>query len=110
VLQAALAKPKAPCTDYFSGKTLHIKPIFTMKKLTAEEASSIVPLKHSRETQLSAMLKQLQVGEAVVLEAKEWKTKSTPYRVANHIAERHGWLFEQGRMPDGSGWVFKRIA
>lgn len=80
-----------------------------MKKLSAEEASSIVPLKNSRETLLSAMLKQLQVGEAVVLEAKDWKTKSTPYRVANYIAKRHGWKFEQGRMPDGSGWLFKRV-
>jgi hypothetical protein len=42
--------------------------------------------------------------EAVVLEAKDWKTKSTPYRVADYIAKRHGWKFEQGRMPDGSGW------
>lgn len=79
-----------------------------MKKLSAEEASKLLPLKNSRETLLSAMLKQLQVGEAIVLEAKEWKTKSTPYRVANHIAKRHGWQFEQGRLPDGSGWVFKR--
>lgn len=80
-----------------------------MKKLSAEEASGIVPLTHSRETLLSAMLKQLQVGEAIVLEAKDWKTKSAPYRVANNIAKRQGWRFEQGRMPDGSGWVFKRM-
>lgn len=80
-----------------------------MKKLSAEEASGIVPLKHSRETLLSAMLKQLQVGEAIVMEAKDWKTKGTPYRVANNIAKRQGWKFEQGRMPDGSGWVFKRV-
>lgn len=81
-----------------------------MKKLTAAEADHIIPLKNSRETLLSAMLKQLQVGEAIVLENKDWKTKSTPYRVANNIAKRHGWQFEQGRMPDGSGWVFKRVA
>lgn len=80
-----------------------------MKKLSAEEASNIVPVKNSRETLLSAMLKQLQVGEGIMLEAKDWKTKTAPYRVANNIAKRRGWKFEQGRMPDGSGWVFKRV-
>ena len=80
-----------------------------MKKLSAEEASQLMPIKNSRETLFSAMLKQLQVGEAIVLETKEWKTKSTPCRVANRIAKRHGWQFEQGRMPDGTGWVFKRV-
>ena len=80
-----------------------------MKKLSAEEASKLMPIRNSRETLLSAMLKQLQVGEAIVLEAKEWKTKTAPYRVANNIAKRHGWLFEQGRLPDGTGWLFKRV-
>lgn len=80
-----------------------------MKKLNAEEAGNIVPLRNGRETLLSAQLKQLKVGEAIVLEAKDWKTKSPPYRVANNIAKRYGWKFEQGRMPDGSGWLFKRV-
>jgi hypothetical protein len=80
-----------------------------MKKLNAEEASLLKPIKHSRETLFSAMLKQLQVGEAIVLEAKDWKTKTAPYRVSNRIAKQNGWSFEQGRMADGSGWVFKRV-
>lgn len=80
-----------------------------MKKLSAEEASKLMPIKNSRETLFSAMLKQLQVGEALILEAKDWKTKTAPYRVSNNIAKRHGWKFEQGRMPDGTGWVFKRV-
>lgn len=80
-----------------------------MKKLSVEEASRLMPIRNSRETLFSAMLKQLQVGEAIVLEAKDWKTKTAPYRVANNIAKRQGWKFEQGRMPDGSGWLFKRV-
>lgn len=80
-----------------------------MKILTAEEAQDIIPLTKGRETLVAAKLKQLKLGEALVLPAKDWKTKSTPYRVANNIAKRHGWRFEQGRMPDGSGWVFKRV-
>ncbi len=80
-----------------------------MKILTAEEAQGIIPLRKGRETLLSAKLKQLRVGDALILHPDDWKTKSTPYRVANNIAKRHGWRFEQGRMPDGSGWVFKRV-
>ena len=79
-----------------------------MKKLNEEEASNLMPLKGGRETLLSSQLKQLKIGEAIVLEAKDWKTKSPPYRVANGIAKRYGWKFGQGRMPDGSGWLFKR--
>lgn len=80
-----------------------------MKILNAEEAKDIIPLTSGRETLLSAKLKQLKVGEALVLGANDWKSKGTPYRVANNIAKRHGWEFEQGRMPDGTGWVFKRM-
>lgn len=80
-----------------------------MKILSAEEARDLLPVKRGRETALSAQLKQLKVGEALVLPASEWKTKGSPYRVANHLAKQHGWRFEQGRMPDGSGWVFKRM-
>lgn len=80
-----------------------------MKTLSAEEAKNIIPLRHGRQTLISARLRQLRPGEALIVESKDWKTKGAPYRVANNIAKRHGWRFEQGRMPDGSGWVFKRV-
>lgn len=79
-----------------------------MKKLNTEEASGLVIIRHGRETFLSALLKKLTVGEAVVLEAKDWKAGGSPYRVANNIAKRYGWGFEQGRLQDG-GWAFKRV-
>lgn len=85
-----------------------IKPNGTMKILNEEEARNIIPLTQGRETLVAAKLKQLKVGEALVVEAKDWRTKSSPYRVADNIAKRYGWQFEQGRMPDGSGWIFKR--
>lgn len=81
-----------------------------MKIFDATEAKDIIPIKHGRETKLSVKLKQLKVGEALFMADQEWKTKSSPYRVANNISKRHGWVFEQGRMPDNSGWVFKRIS
>ena len=80
-----------------------------MELLNEAEARDIVPLTKGRETLLSARLKELKIGQALVVTPKDWKTKSSPYRVANNIARRHGRQFEQGRMPDGSGWVFKRV-
>ena len=80
-----------------------------MKILNEEEARNLLPLTSGRETLLSSMLKQLKVGEALVVEARDWRSKSTPYRVANNITKRHGWQFEQGRLPDASGWLFKRV-
>ena len=80
-----------------------------MKILSPEEAQNIIPLSKGRMTLLSAKLKQLKVGEALVLESKDWSAKTPPYRVANNVAKRHGWRFEQGRMPDGLGWIFKRV-
>lgn len=80
-----------------------------MKILEAEEAADILPLRRSRETRVSAMLKQLKVGQALVVETKDWKTKGTPYRVASRIAKSSNRRFEKGRMPDGSGWIFKRM-
>lgn len=72
-----------------------------MKILSVMEAKDIIPVIRGRETKLSSKLKQLKVGEALFMADKEWKTKSTPYRVANNIAKRHGWEFEQGRMVAG---------
>ncbi len=80
-----------------------------MKIYDAEAAKDLIPVTRGRETALSAYLKQLKVGEALSIADKEWKTKSTPYRVANNISKRHGWKFEQGRMPNGNGWLFKRV-
>lgn len=80
-----------------------------MKICDAEVPKELIPITRGRETALSTKLKQLKVGEAQSLDDKEWKTKSTPYRVANNVSKRHRWEFGQGRMPDGSGWLFKRV-
>ncbi|MCF8246460.1 MAG: hypothetical protein K9J37_10735, partial [Saprospiraceae bacterium] len=88
---------------------LTVKNKRPMQILNEEEAKDLIPLTKGRETLVSAQLKQLKVGQALVVTTKDWNTKSSPYRVANNIAKRHGWQFEQGRMPDGTGWVFKRV-
>ncbi len=80
-----------------------------MKILNEEEARDIIPVSKGRLTLLAVKLQQLKIGEALILESGEWRTKSPPYRIANDLAKRTGRRFEQGRMPDGSGWIFKRV-
>jgi hypothetical protein len=81
-----------------------------MKKLSVEEAAELPLIKNGRETVVSAMLKQLKPGEALIITRADWKAKGAPYRIANAIARKTGRKFEKGRLPDGSGWVVKRVA
>ena len=81
-----------------------------MQKLNAEQAAAITLIKSGRESMVSAMIKQLQPGEALVITRADWKAKGAPYRIANAIEKKLNRKFEKGRMPDGSGWVVKRVA
>ena len=81
-----------------------------MKKLSVEEASDMPLIKSGRETLMSAMIKLLQQGEALVITRADWKAKGAPYRIANAISRKTGRKFEKGRLTDGSGWAVKRIA
>ncbi len=80
-----------------------------MKTLSPEEAKKILPVTQGRHSWLAAELKQLPVGGAVIIEYNEWKTKTPPYRIANRVTKTYGWKFQNGKMPDGTGWIIKRI-
>ncbi len=81
-----------------------------IRRLTDEEFESLTPLTHGRETIVTAALKQLKTGEGIVITRAEWKAKETPYKAISRIAQKYNRVFEKGRMPDGSGWIVKRIA
>ncbi len=80
-----------------------------MKIIKAEKAAKIVPIKHGRETKLSAMLKQLQPGEAMMIEPGDVRNKKTMYRIIGNVAKRMNWKMENGFLPDGSGWFARRV-
>jgi hypothetical protein len=81
-----------------------------MKKLTVEEAADITPIKRGRETEVSKALKQLKIGEGLVITHADWQTAGSPYRVVQNVSKSLGRTFENGKMPDGSGWIVKRLS
>ena len=80
-----------------------------MKVLSVEEAKDILLTSSGRQTKVSAMASELKVGEALIINREDWKRKKGPYAVINYLAKKTGRTFKKGRLPDGSGWVVKRI-
>ena len=80
-----------------------------MKKLNAEEAKEIFPLKKGKYTWLYKALMTLEIGEAIIIEKDDWKGKSTPYRIIRRAAKKFNRKFDYGRHPKGSGWLVKRV-
>ncbi|MCG3164567.1 MAG: hypothetical protein POELPBGB_00321 [Bacteroidia bacterium] len=80
-----------------------------MKKLTAEEAKNIIPLKPGKYTLLYSQLIQLKPGEALIITTCDWVTNKPPYETIRRVMKNTGLKLEYGRMPDGSGWLVKRV-
>lgn len=80
-----------------------------MEILKAEEASKITPLRKGRESKLSAMLKQLQPGEALKIMPVDIVNKKAMYKTINNVAKRRNWKMDSGFLPDGSGWFARRL-
>lgn len=81
-----------------------------MKKLSKEEAAEISIAGQGKITLVRAMLATLQVGEGLIITRKDWLSKEAPYRIVNYYSKKTGRTFEKGRMPDGSGWLVRRIS
>jgi len=81
-----------------------------MKILNEDEAGELRPLGRGKFTWLYKSLMLLKVGEAIVIEFDDWKTKEPPYRTIRTAAKNLNREFDYGRHPDGNGWVVKREA
>ena len=81
-----------------------------MRPLNAEELSLITNMGKGRFTLLYAKITELNVGEGLLIEPKDWKTKSPPYRVIKNVIQNTNRTFAYGRMPNGSGWFVKRVS
>ena len=80
-----------------------------MKKLTVEEAKDLKPAGAGNTSKISAMAADLKTGEALIITRADWKHQKTPYRIINYLEKKSGKKFERGRLPDGSGWLIKRV-
>ncbi len=80
-----------------------------MEILKAKEAAKIVPISNGRESLLSAKLKQLQPGEALLILPTDVKNKKSMYRTINKVAKKMNWKMQNGFLADGSAWIAKRV-
>lgn len=81
-----------------------------MKVLSAEEGNHLTPVTNGRTTLVSATVSNLQVGQVLIVTHADWESKNSPYQVVNRVTKKTGRKFEKGRMPDGSGWMVRRIS
>ena len=81
-----------------------------MKILKNEEAAQVNIVGSGRVSKIGAMAAQLNVGEVLVVYKTDWRGKNPPYASVNRLAKKTGRKFVKGRMPDGSGWAFRRVA
>ncbi len=80
-----------------------------VKFLNEEQAADLIPIKKGKYTWLYKELAKLKVGQAIVIETGDWKTKSLPYKTVRVAGRALNMTFDYGRMPDGNGWLVKRI-
>jgi hypothetical protein len=81
-----------------------------MKKLNKEEADSVITLGRGNSSLVAAAIKQLQTGEGLVIEKKDWGKKTAPFRVVNYFAKKSGRVFRNGTLTDKSGWFVQRLS
>ncbi len=81
-----------------------------MKKLTKEEASQIVTKPRGRLSVARMHLMNMQVGDIILLEPKDWKQKTRqPSTYCRILGRRTGLEWTCDEAMDRSGWVIERI-
>ena len=80
-----------------------------MEKITLHEFRGIALHKQGRTSQFYNELLKLKPGEGLTIFKKEWHASYPPTRMANRIAKRYGYLFEQGALPARDGWRMLRV-
>ncbi len=81
-----------------------------MKKLTREEADAIPVFPHGKKTWLRATLLNMQPGEIILIERKEWTWKNQPLSTyCRRLEKLSNVKFDCKEAVDGSGWVVKRV-
>ncbi|MGZ4033819.1 MAG: hypothetical protein ACXVPU_15205 [Bacteroidia bacterium] len=80
-----------------------------MKKLTADEFEQLPIRGKGRSSHVFNSIVNLQVGEALLIEQKDWKRKASPSTLVRYIEKNHNMRFTCGSIAGGNGWAVKRI-
>ncbi len=80
-----------------------------MKKLNENEFENLYLKGKGRSSHVFNSLINLKIGEAVLIEKKDWTRKASPSTLVRYIEKNHNMKFTCGAVGNGSGWAVKRI-
>ncbi len=80
-----------------------------MKKLTSDEFEQLPIRGKGRSSHVFNSIVNLQVGEALLIEQKDWKRKASPSTLVRYIEKNHDMKFSCGSIAGGNGWAVRRI-
>lgn len=80
-----------------------------MKKLTSDEYDQLPIRGKGRSSHVFNSIVNLQVGEALLIEQKDWKRKASPSTLVRYIEKNHDMRFSCGSITGGNGWAVRRI-
>lgn len=80
-----------------------------MKKLSAEEFSQLSVKGKGRSSAVFNSLINLQEGEGLLIEQKDWNRKAAPSALVRYIEKKYQMKFSFGALENGSGWAVQRL-
>ncbi len=80
-----------------------------MKKLTSDEYDQLPIRGKGRSSNVFNSIVNLQIGEALLIEQKDWKRKASPSTLVRYIEKNHDMRFTCGSLAGGGGWAVRRI-
>lgn len=80
-----------------------------MKKLSAEEFSQLSVKGKGRSSAVFNSLINLQEGEGLLIEQKDWTRKAAPSSLVRYIEKKYQMKFSFGALENGSGWAVQRL-
>ena len=80
-----------------------------MKKLSNEEFDQLPIKGKGRSSHVFNSIINLKIGEAVLIEKKDWKRKAGPGTLVRYIEKTQNMKFTCGAVEGDKGWAVKRI-
>ncbi len=80
-----------------------------MKLLKEEEFNNLALKGKGRSSVIFNSIINLSIGEAVLIEKKDWNRKASPSTLVKYIEKTHQLKFTCGELLNGQGWAVKRL-
>jgi hypothetical protein len=80
-----------------------------MRILKEEEFNNLALKGKGRSSPIFNSLVNLNIGEGVLIEKKDWNRKASPSTLVKYIEKTHSLKFTCGELLNGQGWAVKRI-